>query len=438
MDIPNLFLINKSFPDNNFTIIGMDNNLAVLSTEDMGCFSGDCFCCAEDGSSKPTASLVFKYGKFEYSTTKSTSSFLASEFDNNYPGPHIYYGYIVDENNGDISGLANASRPGFRGSYQPLQYEKFVLDVTNSCGHEQITAYCFWPTCGGGYEIDCTTRKIKVNKVSNYIGTYGFDNETIEEYYDLGNVPSIRVSNNTGCGQPCFFEKEPDCIFNKNSLVYEFTDFKDYSYTQTNLSEYQEYIFTSKSTGLSAFNRTNIFPLEISDCSRPNTIFAIYPSGPTIVGNGKIENTIAIRYKNTFNNQWYPWTYTYRTYNLEFTIGRPNVLLGGNFIFSWARITSYETNEMIYTSIPDCESYLSNLGQISDGQSGVYRCGYFILSAAFKYSDETDDQYYYCDPIGGNTQCKNVICDRILIGKPYFGYSYGEDIGKITAYYANL
>lgn len=435
MDIPNLFLINKSFPDNHFTIIGMDNNLAVLSTEDMGCFAGDCFCCAEDGSSKPTASLVFKYGKFEYSTTKSTSSFLASEFDNDYPGPHIYYGYIVDQNNGDISGFANASRYGIRGSYQPLQYEKFVLDATNSCGHEQVTAYCFWPTCNGYYEIDCNTRKIKIIKISNYIGTYGTDSEMTEEYYDLGNVPSIRVSNNTGCGQPCLFEKEPECLFNKNSLVYEFTDFKDYFYTKTELSQYQEYVFTSKSTGLSAFNRISILPLEISDCSSPNTIAVIYPNSSTIVGNGKIENITAIRYKNTFNNQWYPWVYTYRIYNLEFTIGRPNVVLGNNFLFSWARITSYEGE---YGDVPDCESYLSNLGQISDGLHVPYRCGYFTLSAAFKYSNEADDQYYYCDPAGGAPNCKIPICDRISIGKPYFGYSYGENIGKIKAYYANL
>ena len=437
MDIPNLFLIDQSFPDNNHVVIGIDNNIAVLTSDDMGCFTGDCFCCAEDGSDKPTVNLVFKYGKFEYSTTKSTSSFLTSEFNNDYPGPHIDYGYIVDQDNGDISGFANASRYGIRGSYQPLQYEKFILDATNSCGHEQITAYCFWPTCGGSYEIDCNTRKIKIIKNSGYIGTYGFDNEITEEYYDLGNVPSIRVSNNTGCGQPCLFEKEPDCLFNKNSLIYEFTDFKDYFYTKTELSEYQEYVFTSKSTGLFAFNRTNIFPLEISDCSNPNTISAIYPNSQTIVGSGKIENTTAIRYKNTFTGLWYPWEYGYRTYNLEYTIGHPGFPLGGNFIFSWARITSYETNDIIYGSVPDCESYLSDVG-LSDGQNVPYRCGYFSLTAAWKYSDESDDQYYYCDPAGGRPNCKIPICDRILIGKPYFYNSYGEDIGKITAYYANL
>lgn len=269
MDIPNLFLIDQKFL--NYYVIGIDNNSMVLSTEDMGCFTGDCFCCAEDGSDKPKVNMDYSYGLFTYSSENSNYSVFYIKA----LGLGIYTKNIL-EFDGDVDSYINVNNEIPSNLF--LQYDPpygygdgcgfvFGLLATNECGTSSIEVGCHCVFCDAYYVIDCVTQKIKIIKRAEYEDAKHSNPQYIEEFYDLGDVPDIDYYKDNGCGLPCHIQEKAACIFNKNSLVLEYSNFEDISeeYFVEYLSTDRHY-YKIESSGVSAINGTFIFPLYVRKC----------------------------------------------------------------------------------------------------------------------------------------------------------------------------
>lgn len=453
MDIPNLFLIDQKFLDS-YYVIGIDNNSMVLSTEDMGCFTGDCFCCAEDGSDKPKVNMDYSYGLFTYSSENSNYSVFYIKA----LGLGIYTKNIL-EFDGDVDSYINVNNEIPSNLF--LQYEPpygygdgcgfvFGLLATNECGTSSIEVGCHCMVCNAYYVIDCVTQKIKIIKTAKYEDAKHSNPQYIEEFYDLGDVPDINYYKNNGCGYPCHIQEEAACIFNKNSLVVEFSNFED-------ISEEYNYIFPAGASrsreyrkittvGIPNLNKSFVFPLYIRACGDNTKVFetnglihsntyafdwgVIVYSRPLEINVGQLITTVD---REIYRYDWYTGVEVL-AYESHFTIIDDLIITNYNEIYSSFVSGTATWND--YTAFPPYNSGdISNIGEATP-------------TIIFQPTPTLSYDPYYGIPVP-------VYCGSNRIIKYAYGGNYNNNggvgdynqnsqvvisskIGIMTGYYAKL
>jgi len=416
MTAPNLFrIVSPSIPSPfSQPIIAMegDSLLGVpnLVMSDLGCFQGDCLCCPEDGSGKPVVSIVWEDGRFIYSTSRAETSALR----------YTYGDYLIIES-GDISGEINTVLDWawtFSG-YDAFYNYYYTIEATNACGTSVQDAYCNWLLCSGNMIIDCETGKIKVTTYFNFLDAQNSDPEIIETYYNLGSVPYVYIEKDNKCGPRCYVELTPECMFTKNSLVYEFNNFNDISWERTTDDDpYGGTIYyeLEELTNLSVFNQTFILPLYIPTCDISRNSIT-YNSIPRIdAGAGIYRKSGTTSFRNLYTGVVTAYSSYVKTYNVEYYF---------NFLVPTMKITSYHfvyTNHI--TGVVDEESgtctYL--FSEPNCGASAIY-------ATPQKYEDQSDDQY--------TLAYRPPWCGRVLVGR-YTRYDGLISRGTHRAYFDNL
>lgn len=404
---PNLFRIDRSIPGNPFsqTLLAMEgisyeDGIPNLVISEAGCFKGDCYCCPEDGSGNPIAEIYWENGKFTYYTQRS-------ELSNLYYAVSIsLFGGFIRQELGDISGeIPTYTSGSLQGSGIPesLIFYGYAIQASNSCGSTVDFAYCYGVFCYGYFTIDCVSSKIKSYVNFSFVDGQNANPEIVESSYNLGSVPDIYIEKNNGCGPGCYVDLKPECLFTKNSLVYEFTGFSDIFWeAEENLGNgwisYQSWSYT----GLSAFNLSYILPLYIAPCNISSG--SIRYNLPGIISRGtgvRTYNSILYYNGNIYSSISTVW-------NLEY--------------FTNGVIPNFKVIE-----------YNSGSGWVSCPQLGDNSCrGGQVYGWKSKYDDESDAAFD--DPA---SYTKPVVCGKTLISR-YLLLDQNIIRGTSLAYYANL
>jgi hypothetical protein len=324
VEYPNLFIIEAPVLPSPFSepIIAMEGDsigFPNLAISDIGCFKGDCYCCPEDGSGNPIASITWENGKFVYYTLYADFSFLK-----------FTYGGIVTNAIGDISGEINVYSSASENSYFSFEGWFYTIGANNKCGGYQEDAYCLRINCYGTMAIDCETSKILVTKYFYALDGLNLTPEITKTYYNLGSVPDIYDERNNGCGPGCYIDIKPRCLYTKNSLVFNFSDFNDFIYERT--TDYSEeagliYYESWEFTGLSSFNRTYILPLYIASCNIANNPGSIrYNNIPFLdIGPGILRTVRRVRQRNPFTGIYSDIENTVATYNIQYSLSHLSI-----------------------------------------------------------------------------------------------------------------
>lgn len=224
------------------------------------------------------------------------------------------------------------------------------------------------------------------------------------------------------------FEKEPECLFTKNSLIYEYSNFRDFSHHKIEYRDvgYAQYKFETLSefTGISAFNRTLIFPLSISDCSNPNTILSTIPRRVN-VGTGIVKFKNIASEKDIYGN-YNPYSTFQHTYDVLYYFDSGEIQLE---VIDYSGTYGNKHCEDILLVDPFDQE--CNYGLIV--RNGATR--YTVLS---KYLDQPDSSYFNEANDEGFHQTVPIVCGRTKISKIYLPGSELGDEGQLIAYYDKL
>jgi hypothetical protein len=398
MTAPNLFRIASPSIPSPFSepilAIAGDSLLGVpnLVASDLGCFQGDCLCCPEDGSGRPIVSIVWEDGRFIYYTLRADFSTIA-----------YTYGGIIENAVGDISGeISTISSEFYFGGSEELQGYYYTLSGNNSCGGLTVTAYCVSPFCFGYMSIDCEKQKILLTTQFYFSDALNYNEEIYYDYYNLGSVPDIFIEKNNKCGPRCRIEITPPCLYNKNSIIYDFKDFRDFfgeNFTDYGGTEYIGYT-SRRHTGLSVFNNTYILPLYIAPCNISSGSIRYNIPAPFTLGLGTITD------------------YSYLSFN-------------GNIISS--NLIEYNVEYFMNGMNPSFRvlNYTNNGNFVECPRINDYFCGGGILFSISRYEDEDENNLEF-----PYSYSRDPFCGRVLVNKYY---TFGTDpAGILRVYYDNL
>lgn len=404
---PNLFRIDHPTPLSPFSQVTLameglsyEDGIPNLVISEAGCFKGDCYCCPEDGSGNAIAEIYWENGKFTYYTQRAELSSLHYAISINLFGGTIRT--ELGDMSGEISTYTSGSLQG-SGILDAITVHGYAIQASNDCGSSVDFAYCYEVFCYGYFTVDCASGKIKSYINFSFVDGQSANPEIIESSYNLGSVPDIYMEKNNGCGPGCYVDLKPDCLFTKNSLVYEFTGFSDIFWEREEdlgggWVDYQSWSYT----GLSAFNLTYILPLYIASCDISSG--SIRYNSPGVISRGTGVRTYnAILY---YNGNIYSSIST--VWNVEY--------------FTNGVIPSFKVIE-----------YNSGGGWVSCPQLGDNSCrGGQVYGWKSKYDDESD--LAFDDPA---SYTKPVICGKTLISR-YLLLDQNIIRGTSLAYYASL